>query len=168
MAAPPKWAQDLVLRVALDEGRDDLPKLTWHRSRSRVDLSWYPASYAERRHPDLMTGERRTAPSGNPQVRVRFTRQPHEHSSGRAWQSGRIHVTAGTDRKDQKLVLLHELAHWLTPKDHHSPRFWDKAWELYRRYRVPLRYARIREGNYRKGALVAANRRPRERRPTDT
>ena len=153
MAAPPKWAQDLVLTVALDAGRDDVPELTWYRAGKRKVMysEWgFPTSRA---HKAVKT---KVLP-------------PRRGSSGTAWPTlGRIHVTAGTDRKDQKLVLLHELAHWLTPKDHHSPRFWDKAWELYRRYRVPLRYARIREGNYRKGALVAANRRPRERRPTDT
>ena len=132
MPAPPKWAQDLVLQVALDEGRDDVPDLTWHRARSR---------------PGVLYGDTIADLSHTPQ-----------QSSGRASRN-RIHVTAGTDRKDQKLVLLHELAHWLTPGEHHSARFWDKAWELYRRYKVPLRYARVREGSYRKGALVAARRR---------
>ena len=137
MAAPPKWAQDLVLRVALDEGKKDVPDMTWHRSK-------------------------------------------HFTSSGRAGR-GRIHVTAAhgdkwvqipwrnrnhtcgvvSARADQKIVLLHELAHWLTPGEHHSHRFWDKAWELFHRYRVPIRYAKLREGAYRKGALVAASRRPK-------
>jgi len=82
---------------------------------------------------------------------------PRRGSSGYAAPTAnRVHVTAGTDRTDQKLVLLHELAHWLCDVgEHHGARFWDKAWQLYRRYRVPIRYARKREGNYRKGAALA-------------
>ena len=162
----PQWAQDLVLQVALDEGRDDVPELTWHRSKRSA------------------------------------------FSSGRTWHtSSRIHVTAGTQRRqtqipyrsgkrtgqvsvraEQKLVLLHEVAHWLTPFEKqavtygrggdwydrdgnkadaptgtrylsHTATFWDTAWRLFRRYKVPLTYAKVREGNYRKGALIAARKR---------
>ena len=70
-----------------------------------------------------------------------------------------ITVTAGKSRKDQKLVLLHELAHWLAgPDAHHGARFWDQAWTLYRRYKVPLRMALQRERTYRKEAAVAYRR----------
>ena len=112
----PLWAQDLAIRVAVDEGRDDLPDLRWRRSRG------------------------------------------HTFSSGKAfYATGRVVITAGTDRRDQKLVVLHELAHWLL-KEGHTSRFWDKAWEFYRRYKVPILYAKQREGIYRKGALVAYRR----------
>lgn len=117
MPNPPQWAQDLTIRVALDEGRDMLPELTWRRSKCS------------------------------------------ECSSGHAMLDGRIVVTAGKLRRDQKLILLHELAHWLMPDDeHHGPSFWDKVWQLYHRYGVPIRYAKEREGNYRKGALAAYRR----------
>ena len=115
----PMWAQDLVIEVAIDEGRDDLPDVTWR------------------------------------------------HSKVNAWSSGttynaaprRIVVTAGKVRKDQKIVLLHELAHWLLPvSEHHGTTFWDKVWELFRRYEVPIMYAKTREGNYRKGAIAAYRR----------
>jgi hypothetical protein len=49
-------------------------------------------------------------------------------------------VHAGTARRDQKLVLLHELAHWLVQAGH-TRTFWETAFALYRRYNVPLRYA---------------------------
>ena len=155
MPAPPKWAQDLVLRVALDEGRDWVPDMTWHRRATR---------YRSR------NAKIRAHIASKPGLQERMDAQECRLARGSSGYATafRIHVTAGTDRTDQKLVLLHELAHWLTPKDHHSPRFWDKAWELFRRYGVPLRYAKVREGNYRKGALVAASRRPRKRRPIDT
>jgi hypothetical protein len=70
----------------------------------------------------------------------------------------RIVLTKGkyAGKKDGKLVLLHELAHWLLPwGEHHSERFWDKAFELYRRYGVPMRYAKNREARYRKKASKA-------------
>ena len=83
----------------------------------------------------------------------------HGRGGGRAYASGRLVLSvAGRPRRAQKLVLLHELAHWLNPKQHHSSAFWDTAWRLYRRYKVPVRYAARREGHYRAGALVAARR----------
>ena len=65
-------------------------------------------------------------------------------------------VWAGRRKLDQKLVLLHELAHWLRPPDErHSPAFWALAWELYRRHRVPIKYALRSEGAYKQGATRA-------------
>jgi hypothetical protein len=113
----PNWAQNLVRRVWLDEGREGeaLPHLAW---RSRND----------------------------------------RYSSGKACPCcNRILVTAGTDRADAKLVLLHECGHLLT-RQGHTAAFWDKVWRLYRRHRVPIRYALEREGNYRKGAVKAYER----------
>ena len=77
------------------------------------------------------------------------------HSSGTCY-TYRIVLSAGTDRTDAKLVLLHELAHWLLPMyERHSPRFWRLAWQLYREYRLPIRYTLQREASYRKGARAA-------------
>ncbi len=134
MAAPPKWAQDLVIQVALDEGRDELPEIVWRRSRQ------FTSSGRAGRDRIVVS-----AAHGDYAREIPWVNRNHTYGV----------VSA---RTDQKLVLLHELAHWLTPREHHSARFWDKAWELFRRYRVPLRYAKLREGNYRKGALVAARR----------
>lgn len=79
----------------------------------------------------------------------------YQHTSGRACvRCGRILVSAGTDRADARLVLLHECAHVLTGQGH-TAAFWDKVWALYRRYKVPLGYALEREGGYRKGARTA-------------
>lgn len=100
----------------------------------------------------------------------------HRTSSGLAGGRGprTIHVTAGTERRDQRLVLLHEIAHILTPKEHHGPEFWRVAWELFDRYapNIPRRYILEREGDYRvealnvaiergvRGAKTAARKRP--------
>ncbi len=128
MAQVPKWAQELVIRVALDEKRERLPDVTWRR-RNGTTSSGYTL-YSTLKCPDRC-----------------------------------ISLNAGKERRDQKLVLLHELAHWLIPEDqYHSPTYWDKCWDLYYRYGVPIRYALKRERDYRKGA-VAAYKRRKENKP---
>ncbi len=115
----PKWAQELTIRVALDEGQDTLPNLVWkHANRLPSSGHW-----------NNMTN---TAT-----------------------------IRAGKDRKDAKLVLLHELAHWLAGHKEwrwHSACFWDKAFDLYHRYGVPMAYAKKREEGYMKGATLAYRR----------
>ncbi|KKK96475.1 hypothetical protein LCGC14_2662390 [marine sediment metagenome] len=124
----PKWAQELVIRVALDELRERLPDVTWSRRKGTTSSGY--TLYSTGECPDR-----------------------------------RIVLRAGKERRDQKLVLLHELAHWLIPEgQHHSPTYWDKCWDLYYRYGVPIRYALTRERNYRKGAVVAYKRR-KEHKP---
>lgn len=99
-------------------------------------------------------------------------------SSGRYKEvENRIVVTAGSSRTDQRMVLLHELAHHLTPGQHHNETFWRKAWELYLRFGLS-RYALRREFSYRTEAAnvalaigirgakaAAAPTRPRRRPP---
>jgi hypothetical protein len=66
-------------------------------------------------------------------------------SSGVTRQSaGAISLVAGRDPLDQRLTLLHELAHWLTPLGlrrgrvrHHDAGFYAQAFALYRRHGVP-------------------------------
>jgi hypothetical protein len=59
---------------------------------------------------------------------------------------GSISLTAGSDVVDQRLTLLHELAHWLAPAPprrrrnlvrHHDAAFYAIAFPLYRRHGVP-------------------------------
>ena len=89
---------------------------------------------------------------------VNWRRSSLYSSSGTAWPSkNRLTINAGRGRHDHKLVLLHELAHLLTTHKHSSA-FWDKAWELFRRYGVSVKYAKEREGTYRAGALIAYRR----------
>jgi hypothetical protein len=55
---------------------------------------------------------------------------------------GTIAVRAGSDPVDQRLTLLHELAHWLTPParrrraPHHGAAFYATAFSLYRRHGI--------------------------------
>lgn len=61
--------------------------------------------------------------------------------------AGSISLSAGRDDMDQRLTLLHELAHWLGPMpaqrrhrgggSHHDARFYATAFALYRRHGIP-------------------------------
>lgn len=90
-----------------------------------------------------------------PTIEWRQSRVKH-YTSGRAWPGrDRIVITAGIDRRDQKLVLLHEMAHWLAgPNEDHGPEFWDLAYMLYTEHGV-YRLGLARESN----SLRAARRR---------
>jgi hypothetical protein len=86
------------------------------------------------------------AAAGSPLPLVRWRRAARLASSGVTRRSaGSISVTAGTDALDQRLTLLHELAHWLGPMPrrrrgrvlHHDARFYAIAFDLYRRHGVP-------------------------------
>jgi hypothetical protein len=74
---------------------------------------------------------------------------------------GYIKVQAGTDVQDQKLVLLHELAHHVMGRSRrgrsvgHSIAFWKLAFELYDNYGVDMDYAIKREKNYKVKATEA-------------
>jgi hypothetical protein len=91
---------------------------------------------------------------------LRWRRSRRRRSAGSAdspegLTNGTISIVAGRDPVDQRLVLCHELAHWLgPPNDGHSPAFWRRAWQLFRRYRVPIYYALAREGDFH-GAIEA-------------
>lgn len=107
----------------------------------------------------------------------------HNLSSGHAHGKTHITVTAGSNRIDQKLVILHEIAHTVTePKNGymntsekslkrfaftnikqgtkiiskqycHTDEFWKIAFDLYRHFKLPIRYCINREKNYRKNAI---------------
>lgn len=74
--------------------------------------------------------------------RLAWRRRRSEHSTGVARRSaGMIAVRAGSDPLDQRLTLLHELAHWLGPAPsrrrgatHHGRTFYRIAFRLYRRH----------------------------------
>ena len=93
-----------------------------------------------------------------PNPELNWRRGSRSSSSGTAYETHKIVVTAGSNRIDQKLVLLHELAHTMNPDEHHSIAFWDTAWALYRRAKLPIRYCIKREKSYRVGAMVSYHR----------
>jgi hypothetical protein len=73
--------------------------------------------------------------------RLAWRRRDGERSTGVARRgAGMIAVRAGSDPLDQRLTLLHELAHWLAPPPrrrgaaHHGRAFYRVAFDLYRRH----------------------------------
>jgi hypothetical protein len=82
------------------------------------------------------------ADGGVPQPRLSWRRRAGEHSTGVTRRSdGIVAVRAGADELDQRLTLLHELAHWLAPAPrrarraiHHGRAFYRVAFDLYRRH----------------------------------
>lgn len=98
--------------------------------------------------------------------RLAWRSRDDEHSTGVARRDeGLIAVRAGRDALDQRLTLLHELAHWLTPRPHragrrvvhHGPAFYSVAFELYRRHGVPDADAlRLESGRYASSLRHAA------------
>ncbi len=105
---------------------------------------------------------------------VEWRSKPYRHDSSGACYPNHISITAGKSKRDCKLVILHELAHWALPFNHrtfdwvfplrntghvgHTPKFWDTAWKLYLWAGLPEKYCLERERNYRKGAEIAYRR----------
>jgi hypothetical protein len=102
-----------------------------------------------------------------PDITWQFTRKTHGTAGSCQIEENKLFIRQGRSYQNAKLTWLHELAHWLTG-DNHSHTFWLKAWELYRRYRIPIGYALREEAHYRQGALAAywEGRDRRGRRPT--
>jgi len=84
------------------------------------------------------------ASRSEPQLSWRRRQRPT--SSGVTRRSDEsISLVAGSDPLDQRLTLLHELAHWLGPLPrrrrrrvaHHDAAFYALAFDLYRRHGIP-------------------------------
>jgi hypothetical protein len=101
-----------------------------------------------------------TAGVSTPVVRWRTARRPGSSGVTRR-TAGSVSVTAGTDPVDQRLTLLHELAHWLGPAprrrrgrvQHHDARFYEIAFNLYRTYDIPDADVLVHEGGRYPSAL---------------
>lgn len=99
------------------------------------------------------------AEAGIERPRLAWRRRDAVHSTGVARRhDGAIAVRAGSDTLDQRLTLLHELAHWVGPEPrrrrgrsvHHGRAFYAIAFELYRRHGIPEADAlRLEAGRYR-------------------
>lgn len=129
--ATPEWAIELVKQVCKDYKRT-LPSV----------LNWYIA-----KDPNRESSSGATWP-------------PYKAWAGQKASKGKIRITAGTAVHDQRLVLLHEIAHHITNKnrkkrEHHSIKFWRVAFELYSKYFDDMEYAYKREKDYRKKATQA-------------
>jgi len=91
--------------------------------------------------------------------RLAWRRRSGAHSTGVTRRDdGLVAVRAGSDPLDQRLTLLHELAHWLSPagrrrrgrSTHHGSTFYAIAFDLYRRHGLADDDAlRLESGRYR-------------------
>ena len=110
---------------------------------------------------EAVCSEARVAPP-----RLSWRQRADEHSTGVARRDdGTITVRAGRDPIDQRLTLLHELAHWLTARPrrrrgrsiHHGRAFYAAAFDLYRRHGIADADAlRLESGRYRSALRHAA------------
>jgi hypothetical protein len=128
------------------------------------------------------------AEAGVPEPRLTWRARGAIASTGIARRSeGIVSVRAGSDPLDQRLTLLHELAHWIAPAArrrgrrsvHHGRAFYSVAFDLYRRHGIPDADAlRLEAGRYRSalghaaalgvagaGAALAAHRSSQRARP---
>jgi hypothetical protein len=99
--------------------------------------------------------------------RLLWRRRTDAHSTGLTRRElGDVTVRAGGDPLDQRLTLLHELAHWLVPTprrgrrrraEHHGRAFYAVAFELYRRHAIAAEDAlRLEGARYRSAVRHAA------------
>jgi len=99
--------------------------------------------------------------------RLSWRRRSQPSSTGLARRAaGIVAVRAGSDPLDQRLTLLHELAHWLAPAPahrrgrravHHGRAFYDVAFALYERHGIAAADAlRLESGRYRSSLRHAA------------
>lgn len=133
----PAWANRLIERACASEHEPGLPVVEWGTARGSSRRVWLP-------------GPGVSFVVDSAQLSHGETRQEPGDESIKVW--------AGPDECDARVVLLHELAHWITG-DLHTPRFWDCAWRLFKRYmRNDLDYVLAREAEYRVEAIKAAAR----------
>jgi hypothetical protein len=122
----PRWAERLVQEI-VDKQNDQWREEGSFRRISTYWIEWY-------KEPD------------------------HSKSWGDCWSNYRgyrIRIHAGTSGKDLKMVLLHEVAHMIAGNsEHHSEKFWEVAFRLYKEIGISLSYAISREKDYKMTALV--------------
>lgn len=79
---------------------------------------------------------------GRHQPKLTWNNSKKGYTTGRAWGWSDIHITAGGSRLEQKMTILHELAHCFAPYgDVHGHEFWRVCWRLYRRHNIPVKFA---------------------------
>lgn len=100
------------------------------------------------------------ADAGMAPPHLAWRRRTGDHSSGLTRRDrGTVAVRAGADAVDQRLTLLHELAHWISPAarlsrrgraEHHGRAFYLVAFDLYRRHGIAdVDALRLESGRYR-------------------
>lgn len=91
-----------------------------------------------------------------PSTYHKWVKTMRRDSSGYCRYGRNISFVFGSDIEDRKLVVLHELAHWFTPYESHSQKFWDVAFRLFKKYKLDAAVATNRSVNYKKKAAKSA------------
>lgn len=139
----PQWAIDLVTEVCAKHNRQKPGTFTWGNANNIYSSG--KCRYSRRRN--------------GTQIKI-WTRLKNGKMKMKPFY-GEIIVKAGLSQFDQKLVLLHELAHWVSYRNTskgHTVKFWKKAFELYRDYGLDMDKAYKREQSYKKFATVVYER----------
>lgn len=91
-------------------------------------------------------------------VILKWRKRSGVFSTGRTWyigDGGEVHINAGSDRDDTKMIIIHELCHVKLPHAHHTKDFWDLCWKTYRWAKLPMRKCFARESRYKKRSVAS-------------
>jgi hypothetical protein len=128
----PGWAWDLIEQVERGERRPGLvTEIEWRVARG----SRYDRIAVKVRSGNLRSSDKERSLESLRRAKERTTK----YSSGRAtpW-SGRVTITAGSSLLDQRMVLLHEMAHLLAPVREGHGKVWRRiVTRLYAKYGGP-------------------------------
>lgn len=127
----PEWAEPIIREVLFLHNRTKAPRIKWVSSKHGGSGVTYKRGTVRRNGWSYKIRRRR----GTPDIVVRVC--------------GKL----GRD----KLVLLHELSHWLLRAGHHHDKtFWKKAWDLYFYFLTPeeIEEEKKSEFDYKGKALV--------------
>ena len=144
----PGWAWDLIEKVERGERRlwQEPPSLRRMLTRPREqlvsELVWETrrGTRYDRIASRVRTGKLKSSDPERTLTNLENAKTSHtKYSSGHAYPwEGRITLTAGSSLLDQKMVLLHELAHLLAPSQEHHGKVWRRiVARLYSKYGGP-------------------------------
>ena len=81
--------------------------------------------------------------------RIKWIQRRRFSSSGVCYKD-RIVICAGRDVGDAKMVLIHEMSHWLIRRGHHHDlKFWITAWELFYLFKDQLNWEATKNRSFR-------------------
>jgi hypothetical protein len=147
---PPKWAQELIIEAMIyleSKGiKGDLPTLKW-----RHGSGFYSSGHATNRKSIVITAGKHRLDQKLVVLHElsHIVAKPIEQHSTVAQAKKRGWIT-DSRLKDTDVFSTRHVCH--------SENFWDIAWDLYRWAKLPIRYCKTREGNYRKGSIAAYHR----------
>jgi hypothetical protein len=87
--------------------------------------------------------------AGHSPTVVKFRRANRRSSSGVAYGSWAITIRVGSDIRDTRSVIVHEVAHTLVPGEKHSAKFYEVMFKLVRDCGYDMEYSLMRERDYK-------------------